>query len=568
MEPPAEFPPRPAPDPRVRRLFWGLLAATLAVKLVLAAAVPVLGDEAYFFLWGAHPALGYYDHPPLVGWLLAGMMQAGDALIWLRLPSVLLSTLMALGAVALLARRPYSGDRDGATRAYWIGVLFLLLPIHLVGVFVLTDTPLVLFSFASGVALMRAAEDDDLRWYALSGLALGLAFLSKYLAVLLGLGYLVWWLGSGVDRPGGGRLRRLLPARRRTLGFAVLLVAALPAVLVNLAWNAENCWVNVVFNVWSRHAGERHNYSVPRNLIFYGATLLYMATPPVLWWVARRRQAVREALARPPFRVAIAAFGVPLSVLLVFALTEVFGAYWVLAFFPFFFLALHAVLDRRLLARAALFLAVFSGAQVVVVGAAALAPSTVWRETGFYRSMVTMEHTDELLARLRPTLDGVGDGAGESHLAATGYSLASILSYARGTTVSVLGPGTHYARQDDFLTDFRAWQGDRVVVVSKRPFSPERYRPWFDRARTEELPFYGVTLHLLVGEGFRYPAYRRDVLEPVRARYYRLGDWLPSWVPIEGCPFCRKYFADGTCRDGRAGVAGVSGESSHGPTAG
>ena len=169
MEPPAAFPLRPAPDPRVRRLFWGLLAATLAVKLVLAAAMPVLGDEAYFFLWGAHPALGYYDHPPLVGWILAGLMQVGHALAWLRLPSVLLSTLMALGAVALLGRRPYSLDEDGATRAYWIGVLFLLLPIHLLGVFVLTDTPLVLFSFASGVALMRAAEDDDLRWYALSG---------------------------------------------------------------------------------------------------------------------------------------------------------------------------------------------------------------------------------------------------------------------------------------------------------------------------------------------------------------------------------------------------------------
>ena len=565
MEPPAEFPPRPAPDPRVRRLFWGLLAATLAVKLVLAAAVPVLGDEAYFFLWGANPALGYYDHPPLVGWILAGLMRAGHALVWLRLPSVLLSTLMALGAVALLARRPYSDDREGATRAYWIGVLLLLLPVHLVGVFVLTDTPLVLFSFASGVALMRAAEDDDLRWYALSGLALGLAFLAKYLAVLLGLGYLVWWLGSGPDGAiGGGEerregrragtLRRLLPARRRTIGFAVLLAAAAPPVLFNLAWNADHCWVNVVFNLWSRHAGERHNYSVPRNLLFYGATLLYMATPPALWWVARRRRTLREALARPPFRVAAAAFGVPMSILLLFALTEVFGAYWVLAFFPFFFLALHPVLDRHALAKTALLLAIFSGVQVAVVGAAALAPSTLWRRTGFYRSMVTMEHAGELLERLRPVLGGPGldreDRRGESHLAATGYSLASILSYARGATVSVLGPGTHYARQDDFLTDFRTWQGERVVVVSKRPLAPERYRPWFDRVRTADLPFHGVTLHLLIGEGFDYPAYRRDVLEPVRARYYRLGDWLPSWVPVEDCPFCRKYFADGTCGHG------------------
>ena len=114
----------------------------------------------------------------------------------------------------------------------------------------------------------------------------------------------------------------------------------------------------------------------------------------------------------------------------------------------------------------------------------------------------------------------------------------------------MLGPGTHYAREDDFLTDFRTWRGDRVVVISKRPLPPERYRPWFARVRTEELPFYGVTLHLLVGDGFRFEAYRQDVLEPVRARYYRLGQWLPAWVPVEDCPFCGKYFGDATCGHG------------------
>jgi len=576
MEPLVDLTRRPVPDRRVRNLFWGLLALTLGIKLVLAAAVPVLGDEAYFFLWGANPALGYYDHPPLAGWLLSALMTAGEGLAWLRLPSVLASTLMALGAVALLGRRPYSLDRDGATRAYLVGMVFLLLPIHLVGVFMLTDTPLVLCSFASGLALMRAAEDDDLRWYAAAGIGLGLAFLSKYLAVLLGLGYLVWWLGAAgrsVGEDGGeeqapGRLRRLLPGRRRTLGFIVLLAAAAPFVLFNLAWNAGHCWSNVVFNLFVRHAGEHHNYSVPRNLLFYAATLLYMVPLPALWLLWRRRGELRKALVRPPFRVAAAAFGVPMSALLLFALTEVFGAYWVLSFFPFFFLLLHPVLGRRGLTRIVLFLAVFSGLQVTIVGAAALAPTRVWRDAGFYQSMVTMEHTDELLERLDPFLrgsggpgaEGVGSGQADSgaagrdgvgahraHLAATGYSLASILSYGCGATVSVIGPGTHYAREDDFLTDFRTWQGDRVVVVSKRALDPDLYRGWFERVRTVELPFHGVTLHLLVGEGFHYDAYRAEVLAPIRRTYYRLGDWLPGWVPRTGCPFCDKYFPGDPC---------------------
>lgn len=526
--------------PRLRTLFWGVLALTLAVKLALAAAIPILGDEAYFILWGRNPALGYYDHPPLVGWILAGLLSVSDALVWLRLPSVLLSTGMALGAVALLRRVGYADDRDGADRAYLVGIALLLLPIHLVGVFTLTDTALVLCAFASGVALLRAAEDDDLRWYAASGVALGLAFLAKYLAVLLGLGYLVWWLGSGGSGASGG----WLPPRRRNAGFAILLAAAAPFVLFNLWWNATHCWSNVVFNLVSRHAGEGHNYSVARNLLFYGAAQLYMATPVALWFLVRRRRRLRAALAEPPFRVAAAAFGVPLSVLLLFACTSVFGAYWVLPFYPFFFLLLHRVLERRDLVRTAIFLAVFAALHVAVVGAAALAPLDAWRGVGFYRSMVTMERTGELLDRLEelePGLAGPGisdeDPGRETHLAATGYSLASILSYRRGETVAVLGPGTHYARQDDFLTDFRQWDGDRVVVVSKRPLDPDDFRPWFARVRGEELPFHGVTVSVLVGEGFDYGAYRDGVLEEVRRRYYRVPGWLPEW----GCPFCEKY---------------------------
>lgn len=533
MEPPTlELHPQvvPAePSPRIRRTFWGVLWGTLAVKLALAAAVPILGDEAYFILWGRNPALGYYDHPPLVGWILAGLLSVSDALAWLRLPSVLLSTLMALGTVALLRRPRYAADRAEADRAYLIGIVFLLLPIHLVGIFALTDTPLVLCAFASGAALMRASEDDDLRWYAASGAALGLAFLAKYLAVLLGLGFLVWWLGAGGNP---------FTPRRRALGFLVLLTAAAPLVLFNLAWNATHCWTNVLFNLVSRHAGEGHNYSVPRNLLFYGLTHLYMATPPVLWYLVRHRDRLREALAAPPFRVAATAFGVPMSLLLLFALTTVFGAYWVLPFYPFLFLLLHPVLERRDLVRTALFLAVFAGLQVAVVGAAALAPLDAWRGVGFYRSMVTMERTGELVERLEERLDP--DGRDDAHLAATGYSLASILSYERGETVAVVGPGTHYARQDDFLTDFRTWDGDRVVVVSKRPLEPEDFRPWLRTVRTDELPFHGVTLHLLVGEGFDFRAYREEVLEEVRRRYYE----VPGWLPVLGCPFCSEYFPE------------------------
>ena len=48
------------------------------------------GDEAYFVLWGRHPDLGFYDHPPMVGWLLALILRWSDAEWALRLPVTLL----------------------------------------------------------------------------------------------------------------------------------------------------------------------------------------------------------------------------------------------------------------------------------------------------------------------------------------------------------------------------------------------------------------------------------------------------------------------------------------------
>ena len=59
-----------------RRLFWGAIAVTIALRFWFAWWVPVTGDEAYFIYWGEAPALGVYDHPPMVGWLLAALLQA------------------------------------------------------------------------------------------------------------------------------------------------------------------------------------------------------------------------------------------------------------------------------------------------------------------------------------------------------------------------------------------------------------------------------------------------------------------------------------------------------------
>jgi len=60
------------------RLFAALLVLTLVFRFWLAAAFPITGDEAYFIWWGWMPDWGFYDHPPMIGWWLAGLLTLGS----------------------------------------------------------------------------------------------------------------------------------------------------------------------------------------------------------------------------------------------------------------------------------------------------------------------------------------------------------------------------------------------------------------------------------------------------------------------------------------------------------
>lgn len=552
-----------------RRLFLWTLAATLAYRAALAAAFPVLGDEAYLFTWAREPAWGYYDHPPLAAWLLHPVFGVGlgGSVLALRLPSVALYAVLALALVRLLRRLLPEAE---AERAYLAGTLLLLVPVHVVGVLMLTDVPLVLCSFLAGACLCLAERggaegepraeprlgwhtEEPLRlgwhfagpprlgwhsgvggerglgWYAAAGAFLGLALLAKYLAALLAAAFFAWFLAAP-------------KTRRRTAGFALLVASAVPFVAVHLAWNAGHCWSTVAFNLYSRHAGEGKNYNVVRNLLIYAGTLVYLVGPPLLWSLGRRWRRLVGALRSPSVRPAALAFGVPMALLLVSAAFLLFGAYWVLPFLPFLFVLAPLALERRELVRGLRFLAAWTGVQAAALAVAVALPLSAWRGAGFHDSLVTMERTGEVLEAVAP-LRGLDPERG-TLLAAPGYSLASLLSFESGDRVAVFGDGSHYGRQDDLWTDWRESAGGDVLLVGKRPVAPEDFDPYFREVERRELEVAGATLHAALGRGLDYERYRDEVLAPVRERYYRLPAWLPTW----GCPFCERYFSLEACR--------------------
>lgn len=121
-----------------------LISVSLLIKLAVAAWLPITGDEAYFIVWGNYPDYGYYDHPAMVGWWLSALLQVSDHPVWLRLPTILGTTLIGWVIYKVVLPR-------GKTNAVIAAGLYWLAPVHLIAPLITTDTPLIFFAFFSGV---------------------------------------------------------------------------------------------------------------------------------------------------------------------------------------------------------------------------------------------------------------------------------------------------------------------------------------------------------------------------------------------------------------------------------
>ncbi len=494
------------------------LLALFAFRLWFSAVLPMTGDEAYFVLWGEHPAGGSYDHPPMVGWWLAALLDLSRSAWVLRLPALLVPPLLAVCAGWLA--RPY-----GAARARLAALLVLLQPVNVWNVLITTDTPVIVFSMLSIVAyvgaLRRVARGRG-AWlgHALAGALLGLAFLGKYFAALLGFAFLVHVVLVRRDRG-------------RFLGLAVLLLAALPAPAYNLWWNSANCWVNVLFNFVNRNEGAGFHWANP---LLYLVSLAYLLTPWLFAALWRQQRALGAAVrGEAPHGVEAGALFwlavVPFALFALLSLARPVGLHWIVSFVPLPAVVAAIFLPPAQLARLVRWSAAFAALHVLALLVICALPLSTWKNTRLYDGIVLTVRTDQLLAQLPP------DSA-EYLLASDGYSPAATLAYSARRPVAVFGEGSLHAREDDRLTDWRAYDGRQVLIVRKSPADLADYARFFARVELRTVEVEGASFYLVLGEGFKYAAYHDVVLSRVKERFYR----MPTWLPQRGCEFCARYF--------------------------
>ncbi len=259
-----------------RRYAW-LLVAFVLVHAALAVALPVSGDEAYYWDCSRHPDWATYDQPPMM--MLAPIpfrAVLGETRLAVRAPAILASLL--IGAFLLpLVRRLGGGPREAA----WAYLLLHATPLFFFGSFYdSTDVGMMAGYIGATWAAVAIAQGERRAWWGF-GVAVALGFLAKFPAVLV-LPVLIPLL-----------LRREVRAHLRTP--VPYLAGALSAALTAPVWiwGARHDWANLTFQLQQRH--DRGAFTLIHLLAFVVFSAL-LVSPPLFaamaaaWWKAWRRR--------------------------------------------------------------------------------------------------------------------------------------------------------------------------------------------------------------------------------------------------------------------------------------
>jgi hypothetical protein len=470
-----------------RRALWVLIAVSGLLRLGWAAALGPGNDEAYHYLFMVHPDWSYFDHPPM----LAVVERLGPALaggvvttFTLRLGFVLLFA----GSTWLMARLTsrFYGERAGLLAAFVLNVSAY--HTAAAGAFALPDGPLLFFWLLTldrlAVALAPGAPAGRSVWPWIGvGLAWGGALLSKYHAVFLPAGVLLYML---TERPARVWLRRPGPYVAAVVGMA----AFAPVV----AWNASHGWASFAFQ-GGRAVGSGFRADALAAALFLPALYLF----PWVWF-----RLVREGLGRgrhvlDPATPAADRFLLcealpPLATFLAVACTRPVLPHWTLVgFLPLFPMVGQSLARLRaaepghfrrragLLAAAPVTLAVLAGAEA---------------RTGFLQrglpgdrraTSVSFDPTAEMYG-----WDQIADQLGRRGLLGThgtflftgNWYLSGQLAFAtRAAGVPVLCYHAADARSFAFWSKPEEWVGRDGILVSinNNPGEPSAFAPWFTR---------------------------------------------------------------------------------------
>jgi hypothetical protein len=242
-------------NPDLNKYLYILLAASFLIRAFIAGFIELGNDEVYYWTYAKFPALSHFDHPPMVGWFiqLFSLDLLFSSEFFIRLSSIVFGTINTYLIFKL-------GKKLKDENAGFVSALLYTASIYcfvITGVFILPDTPLLLFWLLSLYLLADVLKDKQAskqsrKKLLIAGLTIGLAILSKYHALYL-------WGATGLIIIFFNRY--WLKTKELYISVFITLIVIFPVIL----WNYQNEFISFTFQ------GERVN--VAGNVIKWNSLL-------------------------------------------------------------------------------------------------------------------------------------------------------------------------------------------------------------------------------------------------------------------------------------------------------
>ena len=164
---------------------WLIIIVFFAIKLILAAIIPLSNDEVYYHTYALYPDLSHFDHPPMVGWIIqlftCNMQWHND--FFMRIGAIIFSVFNSVIVYNFV-------NRISSSKAAIVALILFNASFYnsvVAGFFIMPDTGLLTFWLLALDYFHRSLTADVITkkerfWMLTAGFFTGLAILSKYQA--------------------------------------------------------------------------------------------------------------------------------------------------------------------------------------------------------------------------------------------------------------------------------------------------------------------------------------------------------------------------------------------------
>ncbi len=193
-------------DYRERTLL--LIAIATLIRLIVGSVLELGSAEVYYWTYSLHLQWNYFDHPPLVAWLIR--LTTADLLLhqelFVRLGAIISSAICTWLIFKI-------GTAVSSQQTGWFAGLLYTASLYgsiIAGTFILPDSPQMVFWLAGLLVLIKISQaavyDSKSTWqWCLFGILSGLCIMSKVHGIFLWIGvvlYALWAKRSWLKHPG------------------------------------------------------------------------------------------------------------------------------------------------------------------------------------------------------------------------------------------------------------------------------------------------------------------------------------------------------------------------------